>query len=101
MTCATYKLSLNHKTSVTVMFSKALNFTKDKSKSDLVCILTVTAGIENLHTVAVMTLYSMRSKSLLLLQLFLLEKLPKVVDILSHVNCGKCLRNLNNRTSEI
>ena len=34
MTCATYKLSLNHKTSVTVMFSKAPNFTKDKSKSD-------------------------------------------------------------------
>ena len=53
MTCATYKLSLNHKTSVTVMFSKAVNFTKDKSKSDLICILT--AGIENLHTVAVVT----------------------------------------------
>ena len=34
MMCATYKLSLNHKTSVTAMFSKALNFTKDKSKSD-------------------------------------------------------------------
>ena len=44
-----------------------------------------------------MNLYSMRSKSLV--TIISVDELP--VDILSPVNCGKWLRNLNNRTSDI
>ena len=48
-----------------------------------------------------MTLYSIACDQRVLLQLFLVDELPKVVDILSHVNCGKWLRNVSNRTSDI
>ena len=43
-----------------------------------------------------MMLYSIACDQRVLLQLFLVDELPKVVDILSHVNCGN-----NNRMSDI